>query len=298
MAQMLEDLQLAPGQKVLEIGAGTGYNAALLAHVVGPGRVTALDVDRNVLSEAWEHLRAFPERGVTLQHADGRDGYAEAVPYDRVMVTAATPDLEPAWLEQLADQGLLLAPLVLAPGLAYVVRGTVRDGVFQGRLRRAAYFMPLRAEGEAGAEDVALPPAGETRTMTAPWAGWFDRRRPRTSWLAFVQALAFFGLLRGLTIHYQTEADGEPTFGVADQDICCWLGCRKWRVSGESGRDLGIGLWRAFLDVGGPRPMDYELQASPLRGGTGGRTDGFLRQGNRCRQLWRLAESFDRPVWL
>src|SRR5216684_7047128 len=64
MAQMLEDLQLSPGQRVLEIGAGTGYNAALLAHIVGPKRVIAVDVDRDVLSEAWDHLRAYPERGV------------------------------------------------------------------------------------------------------------------------------------------------------------------------------------------------------------------------------------------
>src|SRR5262249_21195741 len=98
MAQMLEDLQLAPGLKVLEVGAGTGYNAALLAHVVGPDRVISIDVDRGVLSEAWDHLRAYPERRLQLRHADGRCGYAEGAPYERIMVTAATPDLEPAWL--------------------------------------------------------------------------------------------------------------------------------------------------------------------------------------------------------
>src|SRR5439155_22237013 len=118
MAQMLEDLKLVPGLRTLEVGAGTGYNAALLAQVVGPGLVASVDVDRNVLSEAWDHLRAFAERGVDLKHADGRCGYKDQAPYDRIMVTAATPDLEPAWLEQLREQGLLLAPLALAPGLA------------------------------------------------------------------------------------------------------------------------------------------------------------------------------------
>src|SRR5207245_2580927 len=131
MAQMLEDLRLTPGLRVLEVGAGTGYNAALLAHAVSPAQVVSVDVDREVLSEAWDHLRRFPDRKVILQHADGRAGFAEAAPYDRIMVTAATPDLEPAWLEQLADGGLLLAPLVLAPGLAFVVRGSVSEGVFE-----------------------------------------------------------------------------------------------------------------------------------------------------------------------
>src|SRR5262245_10906495 len=115
MAQMLEDLRLAPGLRTLEVGAGTGYNAALLAHVVGPGKVWSVDVDRQVLAEAWEHLRKLPERDVQLRHADGRAGHAEAAPYDRIMVTAATDDLHEAWLEQLAGGGLLLAPLALAP---------------------------------------------------------------------------------------------------------------------------------------------------------------------------------------
>src|SRR5205085_4973833 len=95
MAQMLEDLLLAPGLRTLEVGAGTGYNAALLAHVVGPGQVHTVDVDRFVLAEAWEHLHKFHERQVALHHADGREGYADAAPYDRIMVTAATDDLEP-----------------------------------------------------------------------------------------------------------------------------------------------------------------------------------------------------------
>src|SRR5262249_41439651 len=99
MAQMLADLNLCRGQRILEIGAGTGYNAALLAHVSGPELVTAVDVDRDVLSQAWAHLQNFPDRGVDLRHADGRHGYAEQAPFDRIMVTAATPDFEPSWLE-------------------------------------------------------------------------------------------------------------------------------------------------------------------------------------------------------
>ncbi|HYT90526.1 MAG TPA: protein-L-isoaspartate O-methyltransferase, partial [Gemmataceae bacterium] len=144
MAQMLEDLKLAPGQRTLEVGAGTGYNAALLAALVGPGRLYSLDVDRAVLAEAWGHLQVLPDRQVHFRHADGREGWAEAAPYDRIMVTAATDDLRPAWLEQLAEDGLLLAPLALAPGLAYLVRGTVTNGIFDGRLTRPAFFMPLR----------------------------------------------------------------------------------------------------------------------------------------------------------
>jgi protein-L-isoaspartate(D-aspartate) O-methyltransferase len=298
MAQMLFDLNLTRGLRVLEIGAGTGYNAALLAHLVGPGLVTSIDVDREVLAEAWDHLRAFPERRVELRQAEGRLGYAEAAPFDRIMVTAATPDLEPAWLVQLANGGQLLAPLALAPGLAYVVRGTVSAGVLEGRLTRAAYFMPLRAEGETGVSENDTPPAaGTLRTLPAPWAGWFDRKRPRANWLGFIQALVFYGLLNGLHVHYQTFAGGEAVFGVSEHDSVCWLGEHQWQVSGESGRDLGWTLWRAFLDAGGPRPTEFSLRASAGQELSPRHKEEYLRQGIHCRQLWELPEPSDRPNW-
>lgn len=306
MAQMLEDLKLAPGLRVLEIGTGTGYNAALLAHIVGPGLVISIDVDRHVLAEAWDHLRAFPERQVQLGHADGRQGFAERAPYDRIMVTAATSDLEPAWLEQLADRGLLLAPLALAPGLAYVVRGSVTDGLFHGRLTRAAYFMPLRAEGETGESGPEpAPPTGETRSLPAPWAGWFDCHRPRANWLSFVQALAFYGFVRGLDVYYRASANGAPIFGVSTPakddapSAVCWLGAQEWQVNGDLGRALGSQLWRAFLDAGGPWPTEFRLQASPVAPPSPlGRREEYARRGPRCHWLWTLIEPRDRPAWM
>ncbi len=296
MAQMLEDLKLTRDLRTLEVGAGTGYNAALLAYVVGPGLVTSVDVDRNVLSEAWDHLRAFAERDVDLKHADGRSGYPDQAPFDRIMVTAATPDLEPAWLEQLSEHGLLLAPLALAPGLAYVVRGTVSAGVFHGRLTRAAYFMSLRAEGDVAVSVEPSSPTAELRAVRAPWADWFDGKRLRTSWPGFIQSLAFYGLLRGLDVDYQTLPNGETTFGVGDGDCVCWFGANNWLVADDSGRDLGWALWQAFLEAGGPRPTEFQIEASPDKLPPSGH--GHCRQGIRCSQRWEKIESPERPAWL
>jgi protein-L-isoaspartate(D-aspartate) O-methyltransferase len=301
MAQMLEDLGPAPGQRVLEVGAGTGYNAALLAHRVGPGRVVSVDVDRQVLAEAADHLTAFPERQVELRHADGRLGFPPGAPFDRIMVTAATSDLEPAWLAQLAPGGRVLAPLVLAPGLAFVVRGTVRDGAFDGRLTRAAYFMPLRAEDEAGPPEADGPAAaGPLKSLRAPWADWFDRKRPRLGWAGFVQALAFYGLLRGLTVCYQSLGDDQPAFVVSEPNggSLCVFGLQAWHVSGSAGRDLGWGLWRAFLDAGGPWPTEWVLCASPSGGLRAEGPEVYVRKGPRCQQCWRLREERERPAWV
>jgi protein-L-isoaspartate(D-aspartate) O-methyltransferase len=298
MAQMLEDLRLTPGQRVLEVGSGTGYNAALMAHVTGP--VLSVEVDRRVLAEAEGHLRAFPDREVTFRHADGRDGWPGATPYDRVIVTAATPDLEPAWLGQLAEGGVLLAPLELAPGLSYLVRGGAAGGVFEGRLTRPAYFMPLRAEGETGrgaADEAGLPPAEGLGAVPAPWAAWAERRPP-VNGPGFLQSLAFLAWLEGLAVSYATLPDGRPGYGICDRvrGHGCWLGTKEWRVTGASGQKLGRRLWRTFLEVGGPWPTEFRLRAYPAGQGpdTPPGRGAFLRQGPRCTQVWELIEPRER----
>ncbi len=312
MAQMLEDLRPAPGLRVLEVGAGTGYNAALLAHVVGPGNVVSVDVDRDVLSEAERHLGSLAERAVRLVHADGRtalspspfpsppggEGKGEGEkPFDRIMVTAATPDLEPAWLEQLAPGGVLVAPLVLGPGLSFVVRGTVRGGVFRGRLTRPAYFMPLRAEGEAGTGDSAgLSDPGPLETFLAPWADWPNARRTRLGTRGLVLSLAFYGLLHGLSISCQAQGDA-TLFGLSDlvRGCTCWIGPQRWHVSGTAGRSLGERLWRAFLDAGAPWPTEFDLFADPNgRLAPSGR-ESYARRGPSCQHVWRLRETRERP---
>jgi hypothetical protein len=215
----------------------------------------------------------------------------EAAPYDRIMVTAATTDLEPAWLEQLAAGGLLSAPLSLAPGLAFVVRGTVDSGTFDGGLVRAAFFMPLRSEGESGAGGDIFSAEGGLSARPAPWGDWFARRRSRSGWLRFSQSLAFYGWLHGLDVHFREAHGGE--FAVSRAGSLCWFGLTDWQAAG--GFDLGQWLWREFLEAGGPWPTEFQLRARP---GTGpSLPDGraaFIRSGPRCQLHWHLPEQRER----
>jgi protein-L-isoaspartate(D-aspartate) O-methyltransferase len=296
MAEMLEDLAPGPGQSVLEVGAGTGYNAALLAYVVGAGQVHTIDVDRAVLDEAAEHLEAYAERSVQLHHGDGRGGLASAAPFERVMVTAATPDLEPDWLAQLDDGGVLVAPVVLAPGLAFVVRGSVHRGVLTGRLTRGAYFMPLRAEDEVPASESEAA-VEALRTRPAPWAGWFERQKPRLAWHSFIQALVFYGWLRGLSVQHHSGSPGISGFGVRWQDAVCWFGVDDWQVNGAVGQELGEALWQAYLRAGGPWPTEFRLIATPHGGLAPRGAECYVRQGPLCQQHWELMEPRQRSTW-
>jgi protein-L-isoaspartate(D-aspartate) O-methyltransferase len=297
MAEMLEDLDVRPGQSVLEVGAGTGYNAALLGDLVGPaGQVTSVDVDRATLAEAWVHLRAFPDRPVRFEHVDGRQGFAARAPYDRLIVTASSTDLEPAWLDQVADAGLLLVPIRFGPGLEYLVRGQVRQGECHGRLVRPAFFMPLH--GEIGLEAATEPPRfrGEGQALPAPWADWFGKTRVQASWGGFSRALAFFGWLHGLVVSHHGEANGAGLFGLqeADSGHGCCLGLQEWRLFGGTAiRDRIWQLWRDFLEAGGPRPGEFRVrvgrQLTPAAG-------EFVYRGPQCQWRWQPLVIHERPL--
>jgi protein-L-isoaspartate(D-aspartate) O-methyltransferase len=112
MAIMLDQLDLAPGHRVLEIGAGTGYNAALMSHIVGPsGQVTSVDIDPELVVRAREHLARAGFGQVTVVGADGAGGDPEHAPYDRIIATVGVSDLAPAWLAQAVPRARIVVPL-------------------------------------------------------------------------------------------------------------------------------------------------------------------------------------------
>ncbi len=114
VAAMLEQLEVRPGHRVLEIGAATGINAALLAELAGPaGKVVTIEIDGDLAAGARAGLNAAGYHHVEVICADGADGHPARAPYDRIIVTAGAWDLVSAWWQQLAADGRLIVPLLL-----------------------------------------------------------------------------------------------------------------------------------------------------------------------------------------
>ncbi|HVK40808.1 MAG TPA: methyltransferase domain-containing protein [Candidatus Kapabacteria bacterium] len=114
MGLMIDQLDLRPGHRVLEIGAATGYNAAVLRHIVGEeGRVVTIDIDEDLVAAARGALHAAGYDDVLAVTADGSAGYPPEAPFDRILVTVGCPDIPPAWPAQLAADGVLVVPLSL-----------------------------------------------------------------------------------------------------------------------------------------------------------------------------------------
>lgn len=117
VALMLEQARVEPGMRVLEIGAGTGYNAALLAELVGPtGQVVTVDIDEDITRDASAHLASAGYPEVVVETGDGAAGWPALAPYDRIELTVGAPDISPTWFSQLRDGGLLVLPLQLGLG--------------------------------------------------------------------------------------------------------------------------------------------------------------------------------------
>jgi len=152
VAQMLELLELAPGQRVLEIGAGTGYNAALVQEIVGEeGQVTTIDIQEEVVAQTRRLLRQAGFGRIEVLAKDGAQGHPENAPYDRIIATVGCPDISLCWAEQLADSGFMLIPLQHGPeGHNPLVRIWKKGGRTVGRFVGSSGFMTI--QGELAAE--------------------------------------------------------------------------------------------------------------------------------------------------
>lgn len=112
VAMMLDQLHVQPGNRILEIGAGTGYNAALLAQLTGRADlVTTIDIDPDVTEQATQALTAAGYGDVHVITGDGALGYPGHAPYDRLIATVSPWDIPAAWWNQLTDGARLVAPL-------------------------------------------------------------------------------------------------------------------------------------------------------------------------------------------
>jgi protein-L-isoaspartate(D-aspartate) O-methyltransferase len=214
MALMLEALHIRDGHRVLEIGTGTGYNAALLCHRLGSDRVATVEVDLAVAGAARTALHAAGYTP-TLAIADGAAGYADRSPYDRLIATCSASSVPPAWINQVRPGGLILTSLYRDLGGGPLALLHVGDrGGAEGRfLPDYGGFMPLRAH----------PPADATRLLDVALASPTPPARP-TSLGADVLDSPDFGMITALRLP-----------GVASIRFSPAGGPQRWLLAGNDG---------------------------------------------------------------
>jgi len=140
VAVMLEALVLTPSDKVLEVGTGSGYVTALLAELVA--EVVSIERHAVLADEARELLARLGYSNVQVIAGDGRGGFPAGAPYDAILVSAATPDVPPALLAQLAEGGRMMIPVGPADTQQLQLIH-MRNGQPRTSLRELCRFVPL-----------------------------------------------------------------------------------------------------------------------------------------------------------
>ncbi|MFJ3880895.1 methyltransferase domain-containing protein [Streptomyces sp. NPDC090077] len=237
VADMLDSLILEPGHRTLEVGAGAGWNAALLAHRAGPGLVTSVEVDPDLAAAARQHIKAAGF-DVEVQLGDGNAGWAQGAPYDRLIATYAVETVPWSWIAQTRPGGRIVTPW---GRLGHVALTVADDGQSaSGWVQGLGMFMPSRGVDQ-GRELHAIQadhPAGRTR---------------RTE-----RDVRILGSNLGLLFGLRVWAPGiRFTTGRTEEGFTAWLhdGADSWATVTGGGPD------GALVHEGGPRNLFEDVES-------------------------------------
>ncbi|SFE33006.1 Protein-L-isoaspartate O-methyltransferase [Actinopolyspora alba] len=260
MALMLEQLDAAPGHTVLEVGTGTGYNAALLSTTLGDEAVTTIDVDPVVIENARAALR---ETGYapTVIRGDGAHGVPARAPFDRILATCGAHRIPAEWLRQLRPGGILLVNLSFA-----LVRLEVDEhGHAHGPFTDTAAFMTMRHDPnttEPTARDVLARTSGEPST-TRTAAPLPELAEPS---VIFLRAL-LYPRLRQLTFDHDSGTEQR----LYDTETGAWARARRNGADSVTLEQHGSrDLWSELTELvtewhecGRPEPHHHGLHVTP-----------------------------------
>ncbi|MEU6744660.1 methyltransferase domain-containing protein [Spirillospora sp. NPDC046719] len=271
VVSFLELLAPRDHDRVLEIGTGTGWTAALLSSRLGARRVTSVEVDERVAERAAANLReaAFAP---DLVVGDGEKGVPARAPFDRVHVTCAVTVLPASWIEQTRPGGVILFPWMPSLGDGHKARLTVTgDGRAIGRFHGSADYMMLRSQRSPGFGDLDRD-GEESRTRLDPRTVDGDSSRA---------GIAIAGMLPDV-LGDERIVRGRPSLVLVDGAGTSWARC-SYRLGADD-----------FLVVqGGERRLWDEVEAAYLRWvgwGSPGRDRFGLVAGPEGQRVW-----LDRP---
>jgi len=144
VALMTQYLELTKGEKVLEIGTGSGYQAAVLAEL--GMRVFSIEINERLAARSARTLKELGYDHVQVRHGDGYRGWPEEAPFDAVIVTCASPEVPPSLFDQLGENGRLIIPLGSARQFQTLTVFEKKDGKLMKREVSGVRFVPMTGE--------------------------------------------------------------------------------------------------------------------------------------------------------
>jgi protein-L-isoaspartate(D-aspartate) O-methyltransferase len=300
--RMLDMLQLQPGQTVFELGAGSGWNAALMGHLVGPeGRVFSIEMIPELARTAAETVQTLGITNVSIVAADGGDGYPAGAPYDRVIFTAGAYDLPRAFNDQLKDDGLLMAVLKLEGGgdNLFVLRKTKNH--FESVASMPCAFVQLRGKYQIEDLEPAAPntlpewPELQNQEVSKTRFWWGGKGQESFAWRTM--GIRFFlGISEPRFRAFKTEKTAERPleehyFGLWDQERqSLVLAKDDWIIAygNASAREQLLEKVRQWVDLGMPAAASFKLHVHPNDCRVAPRENQWAVKRSESQFLWSL----------
>ena len=262
VADMLGWLDLSPGMRVLEIGAGTGYNAALISEIVGPsGKVVTMDIQGDIVARTSRLLMQGGFDRVQIVLGDGFFGYPADAPYDRVIVTVGLPDISPRLIDQLSPRGLILVPLEHG-GWHPVTKIWTRDGRILGKVVGNSSFMPVQGEmASTGPWTYSAPRPFSTEGVRRLSLGVTGLSEPEPTWYGLPVGLYYYVAMQDYRAFWSLDPAG---WGLSDPErgevfVETNSGDVLLQGTSEVYNDV-VQLVTDWVELGQPRPGDFEME--------------------------------------
>jgi protein-L-isoaspartate(D-aspartate) O-methyltransferase len=278
--RMLDLLQIKPEQRVFELGTGSGWNAALIGQLVGPGgHVQSVEIIPEVARNASSAIRSLGISNVQVIEGDGAAGYPDAAPYDRAIFTAGTFDLPRHFYQQIREEGLLLV-VIKTPGGGdnlFVLRKT--GDHFESVESMVCGFVQLRGsyefrDLEPALVEKAVPEWNTLRSQEVSrrrfW--WGSKGKALFGW-ATLGIRSFFGIVEPTFRAFKTAKPDSGNvrehhyFGLWDaENHSLVIANDDWLVAYGSPRaeDRLLERLRLWVELGMPTAACLDLKAYPI----------------------------------
>lgn len=275
MAGMLEDLAVEDGNRVLEIGTGTGYNAALLCARLGEKFVYSVDVDANLVDVAQHRLSSIGYEP-QLAPADGRKGYPTGDQFDRVIATCSVPSIPAPWIEQTRPGGAIVADVALGIEGGLVRLAVDAEQRAQGQFTTTSgRFMAARGDAQTYPRRERAPYAAEagtrpTEVTAADIRGYYPFR-----------LLLAFHLPGAELVYHSDEASGTMSVQLQHSD-------GSWARVPLAGEHIGT------VTYGGASEIWEQVEAAWKWWNDAGRPEqdrfGYAREPDGHASVWHLPD--------
>lgn len=275
---MLDMLQLEPGHTVLELGAGSGWNAALLGHLVGSeGQVYSLEIIPELAQTATETIEALGIENTQIIAADGGEGYATGAPYDRAIFTAGAYDLPRHFYEQIKEGGLLLIVIKNEGGGDTLFLLQKKENHFESLDSLPCGFVQMTGKYQLDSlkpitlETLPDWPALQTKELSSSPFWWGGKGKEGFRWRT-LGIRSFLGITEPRFRAFKSEKSDEQSyeehfFGLWDEPNQALVIAKDDQLityGHPAARERLLAATRRWVDLGMPSAASFKLRIYPL----------------------------------